>query len=190
MKRGVNFAFNSKIGATSDVYEDQKAYYILRVAGTKKAGYQPLEDVRDEVKTAVLNEKRMALAKAKTQSVADSLAKGMTLDQVAETCSLEINEPDFFARAGYVSGVGRDETFTGTAFTLNQDQTSDIVETQRGYYIIQKVDFKPFDEAAFEEEKETLKRALLQQKQNEVYSSWFNDLKENSDIKDYRDQYF
>ncbi|UCE20435.1 MAG: peptidylprolyl isomerase [Gemmatimonadota bacterium] len=190
MQRGVNFAFNSKIGATSDVNEDQKAYYVLRLADETEAGYQPLEDVRDKVKTAVLNEKRMVLAKAKARSIADSLARGLTFDQVTAACSLEIEETDPFARSGYVSGVGRDENFIGTAFTLEQDQLSDVIEASRGFYIIQKMDFQPIDEATFELEKENLKQTLLQQKQSETYTAWFNDLKEKADIKDYRNMYF
>lgn len=190
MPQAINFAFHSKIGATSDVYEDVKGFYVFRTAAEKRAGYQSLEEVREQVKGAVLTEKRMVLAKAKATSVADSLAKGLTFDQAAEACSLEIKESEYFSRSGYVSGVGRDENFIGTAFKLKKDQMSGVVETQRGYYIIQQVDFQPTDEAKFEQERETLKQILLQQRKNEAYNEWFNDLKERADIKDYRDLYF
>ena len=75
-------------------------------------------------------------------------------------------------------------------FALEKGEISDIIETQRGYYIIEKTDAQAFDEALFEQEKDTLKRTLLQQKQNEAFSVWFSELKEKADIKDYRNLYF
>ena len=190
MPVAVNFAFRSKIGTTSDVFEDQNTYFVFRVADEKKAGYKPLDEVTAQVQSTVLKEKRMTLAKIKAQGIADSLAAGFTFDQVAERCSLEVKETDLFNRTGYVSGVGKYENFIGTAFKLEQDHISKVLETQRGYYIIQKIGHQPIDEAKFEEEKGTLKNALLQQKRNETYNLWFADLKERADIKDYRNLYF
>jgi peptidyl-prolyl cis-trans isomerase D len=186
----VNFAFRSKIGTTSDVYEDQKAYYVFRLSGEKKAGYKPLEEVEVQIRNAVLKDKRMVLAKAKAERIADSLAAGLTLDQVAETCSLEVKEADFFNRSGYVPGVGNYENFKGTAFKLETDQISDVVETIRGYYIIQQTGHQPVDEEKFEREKGALKMTLLQQLRNQAFNQWFADLKEKAEIKDYRDMYF
>ena len=186
----VNFAFRSKIGAISNFYEDTKAYYVFRLADEKKAGYRPFDEVKDVAKNALLKEKRMVLAKARAHDITDSLARGLTFDQVAEACSLEVKETDLFNRTGYVSGVGKYENFIGTAFKMEQDQISEVIETQRGYYIIQKIDHQSIDEAMFEEEKETLKLSLLQQKRMAAFNQWYADLKERSDIEDYRDLYF
>ena len=42
----------------------------------------------------------------------------------------------------------------------------------------------------FTEEKETLKIDLLRQKQNQAYSDWFESIRAEAEIKDYRDRFF
>lgn len=190
MPAAVNFAFRSKIGTTSEVYEDQKAYYVFRVSDMKEAGYSPLAEVEAQINTAVLKDKRMVLAKAKAEDISDSLSAGSTLDQVAASCSLEVKEADFFNRSGYVPGVGNYEGFKGASFKLDSLQVSDVVETTRGYYIIQQTGHQPIDEEQFEKQKEFLKMNLLQQRRSQAFNQWFADMKENADIKDFRDMYF
>ncbi len=185
-----NFAFRSDIGATTEVQEDEKAFYVFQLADQKKEGLKPFEEVKEQVKTAALKDRRMALAKSRAAQIATSLKGSSSLEQVASADSLEVKETDFFARSGFVAGVGKFESFIGAAFGLQPNEISDMIETTRGYYFVQQIARQPIDESKFAAEKESLKQALLQQKKNDAYTQWFNALKESAEIVDFRDMYF
>ena len=182
----MDFAFRSDVGALR-IYGNERAFYVLELAEKRKAGIRPLQEVEERVQRSVQNEKRKERARIRLQNVLDALSAGQSLEEAAAIDSLEVRESSTFSRNGYVSGVGSRNAFIGAAFQLQTPgQISDIVTTDRGAYILQLIERTPIDEAAFEQEKETLKQQLLQQEQNRLYASWFADLQDRAEIVDNR----
>ena len=183
----VDFAFHNDVGAIPRVYENSQGLYILQLSGQRKAGRIPFEEVQDRVRREVETEQRKEVARTRLQPVAQALASGQTFEQAAALDSLQIQEPEPFTRTGYVRGIGSRNEFIATAFRLQQPgDVSDIVTTNRGAYLIQLVEKIPMDEEQFAQEKETLRKQLLNRKRNELYVAWFNDLKERAKIVDNR----
>ena len=56
--------------------------------------------------------------------------------------------------------------------------------------LIKLIEKQDFDLNSFTAQKENLKRTMLEQKQRTAYTNWYNNLKENADIKDYRYKFF
>ncbi|NMB82899.1 MAG: hypothetical protein GYA14_13890, partial [Ignavibacteria bacterium] len=85
-----------------------------------------------------------------------------------------------------VPGVGRDFAFTEFAYKADLNKWSNPVKGTIGVYLINVKDRTPFDKNAFDNQKLSIKKELLQQKKNNYYNAWIQDLKKEADIVDNR----
>lgn len=191
MERRVNrLAFRSKVGFVSDVINVNDSYLVFQVKEIIDKHVQPLDEVKTTIINALKGEKRMQAAKQAAQAFYDKLAAGARLEQAAAEDSLKLMQTEEFAAGGPVPGVGREPRFGGAALKLGVGDFSKPVEGARGYYILQVTDKTDFDEKAFESQKENLMAQLRVRKRNQMFSLWYAKLKDDSKIKDYRDDYF
>jgi parvulin-like peptidyl-prolyl isomerase len=91
---------------------------------------------------------------------------------------------------GFVPGVGREPAFTGAVFALNVGEISKPIKGTKGYYLAQLLEEDEFNEDDFKSKKEQSKARMLADLQRNIFSEWYNNLKEKSDIKDFRDVYY
>jgi len=76
-----------------------------------------------------------------------------------------------------------DADFLEGAFALEKGQISEPVKSQFGYHIIKVTDKKEAKEATYEDVKDTVKEALLEEKISANYPTWLTELKKEYDIK-------
>ncbi len=180
------FAFRSKVGDISNVLTTQNGYLVAQLKEIQEEQTQPLEDVRARVVSAIKAEKRLQVAKEKAQAAYERLEQGMPIDDVAARDTLEVKQTDPFTLGGAIPGVGNEPRFAGTAFALDIGEYSEPIEGTRGYYLLQVIDKTDFNQDAFQAQKESLKRQLTAQRRQEVFATWYEDLKEKADIEDMR----
>ncbi|SVB66221.1 uncharacterized protein METZ01_LOCUS219075, partial [marine metagenome] len=174
------FAFKENVGVHSEVLENDTGYHILYIADRKDRGIQAFDEVETTVRGLVETEKRKELARRKAESMVNNLV-GASLDDLKDEGSIEVQEPEPFARTAFIPGIGQDLGFVTAAFTLESvGQISEIVEGSRGYYLLQLEENFPIDEAMFDSQKQPLKQQLLLQEQNQIYADWLEYLKENA----------
>lgn len=83
-------------------------------------------------------------------------------------------ELGFFARGRMIP------EFEEAAFSLEINEISEPVETQHGYHIIQVEEKKEAKEASLDESKDKVREAILNEKINAAYETWYQEkLKEN-----------
>ncbi|MFQ5768951.1 MAG: peptidylprolyl isomerase, partial [bacterium] len=190
-KKVSNYVFANKIGKVGNVEEYSQGYFVFRILEIQKARIKPLTEVKQIIKDKVMAEKRMAFAREFTQSLYEKIQNGLSFEEAAAQDSLEVKESDFFNRSGYVSGVGREAKFIGTAFALKQiNDISKPVEATRGYYLIQLIEKNEFDSADYNSKKDLIAQQLLQRKQNQAFANWYANVKAKAKIKDDRDKYY
>jgi peptidylprolyl isomerase/peptidyl-prolyl cis-trans isomerase D len=82
-------------------------------------------------------------------------------------------------------GVGRDPTFAGTVFGLDEGEVSGVVEGENAAFVVQVV--SRMDPAPLTEQKRAqIRRQLLQQEQQQVTQQWLSALREQAEIQDNR----
>ena len=190
MERRINrFVFRSEKGKVSDVFYLDKGFVVLSVIEIVPEHTKPLTEVRAQIVTILKNQKRLELAKSRCQAAYEKIKAGGSLEDVAGQDSLTIQQTDYFTMSGYVPNVGRESRFVGAAFGLEMGQFAPPVESSRGYYLLQLVDKTPFNEQEFTQQKESLKRQVLQSKQQAMFGLWYKALKDEAKIKDYRSDY-
>jgi peptidyl-prolyl cis-trans isomerase D len=180
------WAFRSKVGDISEIFTLNQGHVIANLSTITKEHIQPLKEVKDRIVTSLKAEKKIELALAQCNSAYEKIKNGEPIDDVAKSDSLTVQETEEFTMSGYVTGVGREPGFVGAAFAMEIGDYSEPIEGTRGYYILQLVDKKEIDEQAFESQKESLAKQLVERKQQRMFGDWLHAVKEKSKINDYR----
>jgi len=130
-------------------------------------------EASDEEKTYSKKEMQAILEEAKSGADFAELAKKHS------QCPSAIRGGDlgYFARGDMV------KPFEETAFALEPEQISDIVETEYGYHIIRLEDKKPGRQLELEEVSEEIKKELHDKEMDIALQTWLKPLREKADIK-------
>jgi len=184
------FVEENNVGKTSGLVETKAGYYIFQIAEKKAAEIPPLSAVKDRIKSRLSRQKRRELALKRAKSIAERAKKEGSLIKAAREYKLKVKLTDYFARSDYIPEVGRLPRFIGTAFSLKKGEISPVVETEKGFYILQLIGKKGIDEKSFAKEKDDLKKEILQARRKEAFTKWFTAIRDKAVIKDYRDQFY
>ncbi len=179
-----SFAFASEPGEIGEVLENTSGFYVLENAGEKPAGVLPLEEVELRIRSILVRNRKMEQARLRGEEVRAGLAGG-NLDALSGEMADQVATTDPITRQqAFIPRIGQDLNFIKGAFQLSETgELSEVVEGERGYYLIQLVDREPVDETTYEMVKENLKRQLLIQKQNQLYQEWLTRLREDAEIE-------
>ena len=187
-----HFAFNNEVGTVSDVQEfDGYGVVVLMVSDKREKGIIPFEEKETEINLVVTNRKKLDYLETIAKDIASQVKSGGLNDNVkikypkAEVITTSIKNN------GIISGISaREYALTSTAFSLNPGQISGAVRGVKGYYIVQLMnkDIVSDDKVAseFNEYYKTQNKNLERQ----MYYQWFKDIKDNSEIEDYRAKFY
>lgn len=187
-------AFTSAIeasGATrADVEEDIKIYIQ-----TKKL-LEPRIEITDEELETYFEENKDTFTQAEqiqashilvedevtANEVAAKLAEGEDFAELAKEYSTDTSNAETGGDLGYFGKGEMVAEFEEVAFAMEIDEISDPVKTEYGYHIIKVVDKKEAVEANFEDNKETIRETLFDQKISTEYSTWLTEKTEEYEI--------
>lgn len=190
-KRMSDAIFNTKIGKVSRLgYIENRGYIIYEVIEIQKERTKPLDEVKASIKSILVRDKQKELAGDICRKFREKIQSPDDFERLAGQDSLVIEETDFFAMNGFVRSVGRDVSFIGTTFGLEANMVSGPINGTKGYYLIKLVEKQPFDESLFNIQKNNLKIDLLETKKRTAYNEWYDNLKENAKISDYRYKFY
>ncbi len=183
-----NFAFSKSKGSASDVYSVDQGYAVFRVNDLREEGYRPLDEVRDLVENRAKLEKAKGEARAFAANLSEPVAQG-NLEAVAQSDTsgrVRYDVTPLFSMNQSIPNVGRQPEFLATAFTLNVGETSDMIEAEFGFYYQKLLEKTEFDSTKYLAQKEAIRSRLLNEKRNQVFTDWYDKLKEEADIVDNR----
>ncbi|MBU2064062.1 MAG: peptidyl-prolyl cis-trans isomerase, partial [Candidatus Omnitrophica bacterium] len=112
-------------------------------------------------------------------------AGNMDFEAAAKKLEVETKEVADFTRLGYIRGLGYAKEFIDVAFSLKPQEISNIIDTPRGFCILQLKRIIAADEEQFEKEKETYRNKVLLEKRNEFLNNWFVEIKEKANPVSY-----
>jgi parvulin-like peptidyl-prolyl isomerase len=185
----MNFAFDNGLNSISDAIRTQGGFVVAQVSGVIKEGVKPLAEVKDQVKTLVIREKRFELAKKEIQNIKSKingdLSKVSTIDQ-----RVIVNQTGDFNPAGQIPGVGMDYSITALSLSLPLNTLSEPVKGNNGYFLIKVLSRTPFDASAFSIQRNSIRDNILQQKKSMFFSEWMAKMKQDANIVDNRTQFF
>jgi len=184
-----DFAFRDKIGSVSNLIETDAGLFVFFLDEIREAGPRPIEEVRNIIESRLKTEKRKGEAKDFAASVQELIDQNKSFSEIIaqdENGTIRYDSTADFTIKASPRGIGLNNIYNATAFALEDNQTSVMIETNRGLYWQQLLEKSEFDSTRYETRKEVLRSQLMSRKKNQAFTSWFEYLKENADIEDNR----
>ena len=183
----MSFLESTYEGAVSKSLELSGQFVVLKVSEITPAGTQPFEEVKEQIRTVVTNQKRKQQVLDRANKLASENADLM---QLAEAAGKEVQTVEGLSMdAETIQGAGREPQVIGAIFGLAEGEQSDAVEGTTAAFVL-RVDGK--QEANLENltaaTKQQIRRQLQQQKSQAFMETWIDQLKEEADIEDNRAQ--
>jgi parvulin-like peptidyl-prolyl isomerase len=177
-------------GEVSQVFEDRQAFYMMELVNSTPAGTQTLEEARANIEQILRTEKKVELAKAAAQEMAEEARSAGTLEILDDGDRFTVGEAGPGTRTQFFSGLGVQNPAIGAAFGLEDGEISDPIAWNNNVFLVQPLERVPADSTAFEEEKATQRARLGYTVQQQRLQQWIQGLREVARIDDRREQVF
>ncbi len=151
-------------------------YVIAQLVAKNEEGLMSVDDATGKVLPIIRKEKKAALIKDRvTATTLEDLAAAEKTS-VRTATGINMKNPT-------ISGAGREPMVVGAAFGLSEGETSNLIEGEKGVYMLQVNKVTPAVEL---DNYQAAANRVEQQKANTVNSKLYNALKEAADIEDNR----
>jgi peptidyl-prolyl cis-trans isomerase D len=183
------WAFEHRIGETSQVIQGEVAYYVFRLDSLQPEGEAPLKQVRDQVDYQVRLEKKGQLWKVRTQQLASALASS-PLASAAAAQGYSVQHLGPFTRLHPPPVLQLEPNALGAIFRLGVGQHSDgLVGEHRGF-VIQLVARHAADSAAWAAQRDAQREGLLQSARQARVEAYIAALRQRAKVIDRRKDLF
>jgi peptidyl-prolyl cis-trans isomerase D len=185
--QATNFAFAADTGAVSRIFENEDVFYAVHVLETLPEAPAELTAVRSRVLSALNHERKLAAANEKLNPAIGALQMNRSFEDVAAEFDLEYAMTDTFSISGNITGIGYNTDFNAEVLANDIGTLVEHIETNRGVYAMSPVWKSEFDEEDYLAKREELYMRLLQQKQYDEITAWFEARTAEAEIEDNRD---
>lgn len=174
----------ASVGDVSDLIDDERGYYLVRLDSLVPGGAQPIERVRDDILTALKERKAVeALVPQAEALLAD--AKSTSLEAAATKAGLPVEKAGPFNRLGFVQGLGFYNEAVGAAFGLPIDSVG-LVKTVDAVFLLRPDARTEASLEAFEAQKATQRQQTLNAMREAKVRGYLEGLRRNAKIDDRR----
>jgi parvulin-like peptidyl-prolyl isomerase len=181
------FAFANEEGTVSNVIGDEKNYYVCRVDQRLPQALRPLDDVRTSIESTLRFERQKRMAHRKAEAFFRKLMTASdNFGDAANLYEYTVHRPEPFRVADAIDTMPPYSPFAYAAYDMFINSISPPVESPGAYYILQVLERSTADEEEFENRAPAIAERLRQEKTQAFVSYWYDQLRENADIKDYR----
>jgi peptidyl-prolyl cis-trans isomerase D len=175
----------TRVGESSDLFDDDNYYYLVRLDSLRPGGAQPLELVKNEVRDAIALQKSLDDKMAAAQQAA-SAGAASTLEAGAKAVGRSVQTSPLFNRIGFVMGMGQVNQAIGASFTLPVGAISAPVRTNDAIFVL-RVDKKvSADKAKFDAQKAQQRQQAMNAMRDSRVQSFLSSLRKAAKLDDNR----
>ncbi len=192
LRAGVRFAFNSKVGDVSDILENDQYFSVFTLDTIIAPGFKSYDEVQAQIKSTLKKTKVMTATLEQANKLLLTISgKDMKLDDaIDEDSELDAIKNESKQLVQGFTSIGRSNYVTGALLAAKPGEILGPLETARGHAIIELKEISVFDSTEYGVQKESLRKTIFNQKQNQFFQAWLDDLKEDAEIVDNRKFYF
>ncbi len=152
---------------------------IVKLVEIRKPGLPAFAEVKARV---VLDIQKKRQDEATLAALKQAMSADATLEGIAKKLNLKVETPDAFSMGGPIPGLGSPKAVLDAVFSAKPGELKGpIAVAERGAVVMRVDSVTPFDQAAFEKEKDAVKEGLRGQKSNKLLQALVQ--KKRSDLK-------
>jgi peptidyl-prolyl cis-trans isomerase D len=178
-------AFSLKLGEISPVVNLPPNFYVLKLVNKKDSRIPPLDEVKEEVRRKVVEMKAEEKAHQVAEDLLNQIRTGKNIREAAREKGYPLEETGFFTRiAGVVPRIGPVREFMETLASLTEKNPvpKEALRTKDGYFVVRLSGSEPADQSRFQSVKKNLEKRLRNQKQEEAFQNWVEQLRSKAKI--------
>ncbi len=178
-------AFSLKLGEISPVVNIPPNFYVLKLVNKKDSRIPPLDEVKEDVRRKVIGAKAEEKARQVAEDLLNQIRPGKNIREVAREKGYSLEETGFFTRtAGVVPKIGPTRELMGTLASLTEKNPvpKEVIRTKEGYFVVRLSGYEPADQSKFQSVKKNLEKRLSNQKQEEAFQNWLDQLRSKAKI--------
>lgn len=149
-------AFTIPLNAVSEPIRSKEfGYHIIKVLERRPAGFRPFEEVRQQLRSVTVDQQAKDRARDEITRIAARIKENKPKSAAEFTAlaggNVASNDTQWFGKTDPIPGIGGNPAVTAWAFSAKQNDTGDILGTQRGpaipfLYSIRAPGIAPLDE--------------------------------------------
>ncbi|MDD5680388.1 MAG: peptidyl-prolyl cis-trans isomerase [Candidatus Omnitrophica bacterium] len=183
-------AFTLKVNEVSPLISPDtvksEANYIIKVVGKKEPGVPPLEEIKDEVRARIKQDKMNNLAKESMEKYRElimaKIKSGLSFNNAAQSAGLTAKESEYITQADYIKDIGPAIDIKGV-FEYKVGDISPVLVTPRSVCVAQLTDLRPADRVKFDATKDEFRKKYLEVKRAQTLDKWFSGLKSKAGVQ-------
>lgn len=181
----VRWAFENSKGTVSDVFECGQELIVAVLTSVNTDKYQPLDQVEAMIRSEIVRDKK---AEQFTQEYKEALSENPSLDALASNLGLELKTAESLRfGSSQLGSEGSEPAVIGSALALEIGQVSAPIKGNAGVYVFQNTNI---ENDSNELDLDSEKQNLSMQYKYSIVGSVMQNLREKTDIKDYRLKFY
>jgi peptidyl-prolyl cis-trans isomerase D len=179
-------ALSLSIGDISPVVNIPPNFYVLKLLDKKESRIPSLEEVKEEVRRKVIEEKAEKEARQVAEDLLNQMRSGKSIREVAKERGLQVEETGYFTRTqGMVPKIGPAGEFMRSLSSLTEKHPipKEVFQTKDGYFVVKLSGLEQADKNKFPAQKKNLERGLIYQKQEEFFRNWVSQLRAKAKVQ-------
>ncbi len=174
-------AFDLELNQISEIQDLSDGYYLIQVIETLPGKIPELETM----KIAVIADRKKEKQQEKAEEDAGALLEALKNDPQGEKATKAVfTATGYFKRNASIPELGYENEISSAAFMLSDEKPlpEKMFKGTKGTYVIRLKNRKLPDAEEFDKEREQIEETLLASKQSKTFSTWLQQIKDNSEI--------
>ena len=164
--------------APPDVAPVSQGMVVFQLVDVKPAATPAFEEIRSRVDTEFKNERSNILLTQKSQELSDRAKAEHDLKRAAKELGATVKTSDFVLPDGQVPEVGSMTGQASVAFTMKPGEISGPITSGANGVVLSVIENQKPDETEYAAKHDQIRDALLQGKQQELFSLFASNLRE------------
>jgi len=165
-----------------DPFAVPRGVVFIELAEVQPSRVPELEEAKDAVRADLLESAALERARDRAAELAEQAAS-RGLERAATALNLVRKETQNLVGRGEPLGeLGRGAALEAAAYGSSEGVVPGPVRVQSGYAVIEVLEREPFDPVQFDEQKPEIARGLLQQKRNQAFQAYLNQVRHGTEV--------